>query len=188
MPELLEEAHQQSSITPEKQRFFRAVAVYPNQPGKIYHVYTAPAKHTVVSFGYGEKIEKVFFGEDARWLMEAHTTGEGVREQHHLLLGVTESGVENSLSVITSRGFYSFELHALDAKYMARVTFTYPKRSLHALRTKKNQHLRQAQQAIAKTHLVHARTPDKLEFGYHLISEESDTPRWRPTSIYHDVY
>lgn len=89
-------------------------------------VITSPLHVSIVELEPGETITGVpAIGDSVRWELMPGQSGEGKDAQPVIILKPHESGLDTNLAITTNKRIYYLRLVSDDAKYIARVSFSY---------------------------------------------------------------
>lgn len=192
-----------SGLTPDQERATDLSAEWRNTPGIIAPgpdgsvlfifgqtlptVVCAPLRACDIQLEPGETVMNVHAGDIVRWQFDGARSGpDGVIS--HVLVKPTVEGVETSLSIMTDRRTYYFNLKSHATEYMPRVAFRYPQTAkdvvakLEATKPK----LKPAPNAAAprKASAPRAAAPvaGNLDFNYRIRGKQS----WTPVRVYND--
>jgi type IV secretion system protein VirB9 len=89
-------------------------------------VITSPLHVSIVELEPGETITGVpAIGDSVRWELMPGQSGEGKAAQPVIILKPHESGLDTNLAITTNKRIYYLRLVSDEAKYIARVSFSY---------------------------------------------------------------
>jgi type IV secretion system protein VirB9 len=92
--------------------FVGGMQVFRYEPGRIYEVWTAPLRVTVLSLPPGETVISKAAGDTVRWQIGETTSGDGPGRQTHVVLKPLETGLETNLVLSTSARLYLVQLRS----------------------------------------------------------------------------
>lgn len=138
-------------------------------------VVCSPLQVCDIELQTGEVVRDVLVGDTVRWKVEPATSGPTDGQSVHLIVKPSESGLETSMVVTTSRRTYHIKLRSHTSSYMARVGFEYQEDV--ALRLDEINARMQAN-TIPGAGVA----AENLDFGFHL----EGVAHWKPTRIYTD--
>lgn len=138
-------------------------------------VVCSPLQVCDIELQASEVVRDVLVGDTVRWKVEPATSGPAGGQSVHLIVKPSESGLETSMVVTTSRRTYHIKLRSHATSYMARVGFNYQEDV--ALR------LDEINARIQANTIAGAGIPaEHLDFGFRL----EGSARWKPTRVYTD--
>lgn len=88
------------------------VQIFAWGPGRVYEVWTAPLRVTVLSLDEGEALISRAAGDTVRWQLGEARSGEGERARTHVLLKPLQQGLETNLVMTTDRRLYLVHLRS----------------------------------------------------------------------------
>lgn len=151
--------------------------------GKIIFLYgevqpaviCSPLQVCDIELQAGEVVRDVLVGDTVRWKVEPATSGPAGGQSVHLIVKPSESRLETSMVVTTSRRTYHIKLRSHASSYMARVGFEYQEDV--AMR------LDEINARVQANTIAGAGVPaENLDFDFRL----EGSARWKPTRIYTD--
>ena len=176
-----------AKVGPKPGAYVNAIQVYPYAKGALYQVYTAPEQVTDIALQPGERLISVSSGDTERWILGDTLSGEGVREQVHILVKPVESGLNTNLVITTSARTYYAELTSYRETYMAAVSWRYPHSELVSLsktRTPRgSENTRVSAPSVKPTMAPLNLSVENLNFRYEI---DGDDPHWRPHQAFDD--
>ena len=106
---------------------FNAVTNYSFSQNKLYQIYAAPHKVTVIVLAPGEKIVgHPICGDPVRWKLNTISDTSGNTRSHHLTIQPLRAGITTSITIATNQGrIYLLEATSLKNNYMAIVRWSY---------------------------------------------------------------
>lgn len=138
-------------------------------------VICSPLQVCDIELQAAEVVHDVLVGDTVRWKVEPATSGSAAGQSVHLIVKPSESGLDTSMVVTTSRRTYHIKLKSHPSSYMARVGFEYQEDV--ALR------LDEINARMQANTIAGAGVPaENLDFGFRL----EGSARWKPTRIYTD--
>lgn len=174
----IDQANASSAIQPSEDGFINAIQIYPYTIGALYQVYTAPEQVTDIALQPGEELMSVSAGDTMRWILGDTVSGSGDREQVHIFVKPTGSGLKTNLIITTSKRTYHMELTSYRETYMAAVSWRYPHEALVRAKAKSTQS-KKSSRTVAERGL----SVERLNFRYEI---EGDEPHWRPLRAFDD--
>lgn len=87
-------------------RFEGGRQVFDYRPGRLYEVWTAPMRVTILSLGKDEEVVSIAAGDTVRWQIGETRSGEGMDLRRHVLIKPFERGLSTNLVLTTSRRVY----------------------------------------------------------------------------------
>jgi P-type conjugative transfer protein TrbG len=177
---LIADANKRARETPTRAGYFEAVWRPPYMAGRIYDIYCAPLRSTMLVLQPGEQvIGKPVFGDSDRWKASKVNALAGKVEQQQIFLKATQPGMDTSITIITNRRTYLLEAHALEKDYQVAVSWSYPDDEAADIE-------QAAVQAEAQDKAVTATVdPAGLYFKYEIEVIEGK-PRWKPEQVFDD--
>ncbi|MFK4808639.1 P-type conjugative transfer protein TrbG [Devosia sp. ZW T5_3] len=173
--------HRATSLSGQWQQAEGIVSRGPD--GKVIFLYgevqptviCSPLQVCDIELQAGEVVRDVLVGDTVRWKVEPATSGSAAGQSVHLIVKPSESGLDTSMVVTTSRRTYHIKLKSHPSSYMARVGFEYQEDV--ALR------LDEINARMQANTIAGAGVPaENLDFGFRL----EGSARWKPTRIYTD--
>lgn len=173
--------HRATSLSGQWQQAEGMVSRGPD--GKVIFLYgevqptviCSPLQVCDIELQAGEVVRDVLVGDTVRWKVEPATSGSAAGQSVHLIVKPSESGLDTSMVVTTSRRTYHIKLKSHASSYMARVGFEYQEDV--ALR------LDEINARMQANTIAGAGVPaENLDFGFRL----EGSARWKPTRIYTD--
>lgn len=109
-----------------KPQAFNAVTKYSFSPNKLYQIYTAPHKVTLIALAPGEKIVGApICGDLVKWKINAINATGNIGGQH-LTIQPLRADITTSITIATNQGrLYLLEATSLKNNYMAVVRWSY---------------------------------------------------------------
>lgn len=95
-------------------RFVEGLQVFAYAPGRIYEVWTAPLRVTVLTLGSGETVIALAAGDTVRWQIGETTSGLGDGRRTHVLIKPLERQLETNLVLTTNQRLYLLRLRSGD--------------------------------------------------------------------------
>lgn len=143
-------------------------------------VVCAPLKTCDIQLQPGERITKngVNIGDSTRWLVTPSLSGEGDKQQTHLIVKPTDIGLETSMVVNTNRRTYSIKLVSREKDWMPAVNFDYPE----VVQSEWESYYAAQQQEKAQKTLGDGLNIDNLDFAYR-IEGKAD---FKPVRVYNN--
>jgi type IV secretion system protein VirB9 len=111
-PEAIAAANRHARARSEAGGFLGGVQVFAYDPSRIYEVWTAPLRVTVLTLPPGESVTAVAAGDTVRWQIGETQSGQGADRRAHVLVKPLEAGLETNLVLTTSRGVYLVQLRS----------------------------------------------------------------------------
>lgn len=177
---VIDQANRASSEDPSASTYFNAVHVYQYDPGRLYQVYTAPARITDIALQPGERIVgEPASGDTVQWAVARGKSMEDGIEQQHLYLKPFRPGLHSNLIINTDRRTYLLMIHSYNETFMAGVKWRYPREEVAALAAKVSD---AAEAKKAGTPVVSLAS---LNFGYRIEVVEGE-PSWTPQQVFDD--
>lgn len=186
--EVIDAANAGAKVGPNPDAYVNAIQVYPFAKGALYQVFTAPEQVTDIALGSGERLISVSAGDTENWILGDTLSGEGDREQVHILVKPVKSGLTTNLIITTSERVYHAELTSYRETYMAAVSWRYPQNSFASLSGIKTSKRKGSSSLTSNASELVQSVPvglsvDALKFRYKI---EGDTPHWRPLRAFDD--
>lgn len=138
-------------------------------------VVCSPLQVCDIELQAGEVVRDVLVGDTVRWKVEPATSGPTGGQSVHLIVKPSESALETSMVVTTSRRTYHIKLRSHASNYMARVGFEYQE-DVSLRLGEINARLQ------ANTIPGAGVAAENLDFAFRL----EGSARWKPTRIYAD--
>lgn len=132
-----------------------------------------------VRFRAGEIINRVEFGDDARWKWTRSSFGSGESEAEVLLVKPTESGISTNVIVTSNERIYTILLKAAKHEWMPYISFHYREDSEKA----NAQYEARRQRVAYSSTLSNGMNVANLDFGYKV---SGDNVAWKPIRVYSD--
>lgn len=158
--------------------FVGGVQVFAYDPGRVYEVWTAPLRVTVLTLGPDEAVVAKAAGDTVRWQIGETTSGAGAGQRTHVLLKPLQRGLETNLVLTTTQRVYLLQL-----KSGAPETFN-PAVAWDVAAV--------AAPASMATAEVNARVADSVAVpsgpldARYRIEAKGKRPRWTPSSVFND--
>jgi type IV secretion system protein VirB9 len=111
-PEAIAAANRHARARSQADGFLGGVQVFAYDPSRIYEVWTAPLRVTVLTLPPGEGVTAVAAGDTVRWQIGETQSGDGADRRAHVLVKPLEAGLETNLVLTTSRGVYLLQLRS----------------------------------------------------------------------------
>lgn len=111
-PEAIAAANRHARARSQADGFLGGVQVFAYDPSRIYEVWTAPLRVTVLTLPPGEGVTAVAAGDTVRWQIGETQSGDGTDRRAHVLVKPLETGLETNLVLTTSRGVYLVQLRS----------------------------------------------------------------------------
>lgn len=111
-PEAIAAANRRARTHSQADGFLGGVQVFAYDPSRIYEVWTAPLRVTVLTLPSGEGVTAVAAGDTVRWQIGETQSGDGADRRAHVLVKPLETGLETNLVLTTSRGVYLVQLRS----------------------------------------------------------------------------
>lgn len=171
-PAALARANRTAAEPSRLDRFIGGEQVFQFEAGRIFEVWTAPLRVTVLTLGRGEDIAVMAAGDTARWQIAEAASGEGERARRHVLIKPYERGQTTNLVITTNRRVYHLMLRSgPEASFNAAVSWRPEPASI-------------APPAPATTPA--ASPPPMLSTTFAIVSKGRRAPPWTPRAVMSD--
>lgn len=158
--------------------FVGGVQVFAFAPGRIYEVWTAPLRVTVLTLAEGERVTATAAGDTLRWRIGEAISGTGAGARVNVLIKPLETGLQTNLVLTTTRGVYLLHLRSgPDDAFNAAVAWDEA-----ALRP---QTPRPAPDSPVPPDLAVVEPAGPIDAAYR-IEPRGRAPRWTPVSVFND--
>jgi type IV secretion system protein VirB9 len=155
--------------------FVGGVQVFAYDPGRVYEVWAAPLRVTVLTLGPGEAVVAKAAGDTVRWQIGETTSGTGAAQRTHVLLKPLERGLETNLVLATSQRVYLLQLRS-GAPETFNPAVTWDVAAVVPVIAAG------ADEPVAEPVVAPAGPVD----GRYRIKAQGKRPRWTPTAVFND--
>ncbi|HEX4711105.1 P-type conjugative transfer protein TrbG [Phenylobacterium sp.] len=157
--------------------FVGGVQVFGYDPGRVYEVWTAPLRVTVLTLGLGETVVAKAAGDTVRWQIGETTSGTGPGQRTHVLLKPLQRGLETNLVLTTNQRVYLLQLRSgAPAAFNPAVAWDVPAAEPTAPLVAGDAEARVVDPVVVPAGPLDAR--------YRI--DAKGRPRWTPTAVFND--
>jgi P-type conjugative transfer protein TrbG len=124
-------------VEPDPDAIRQGMVIYRYEPGKIFHILTAPGYTTTLVFPLGEQVLRVSGAEARRvetdalgqereialWAVESGSSGQGETVRDYVVIQPREPKQRTNLVVATTRHVYIVEVSSTTSTYLPLVAF-----------------------------------------------------------------
>jgi type IV secretion system protein VirB9 len=124
-------------VEPDPDAIRQGMVIYRYEPGKIFHILTAPGFTTTLVFPLGEQVLRVSGAEARRvetdalgqerevalWVVESGTSGQGETARDYVVIQPREPKQHTNLVIATTRYVYVVEVSSTPTTYLPLVAF-----------------------------------------------------------------
>jgi type IV secretion system protein VirB9 len=159
--------------------FVGGVQVFSYEPGKVYEVWAAPLRVTLLMLPPGETVVAKAAGDTVRWQIGETTSGSGAGRRADILLKPLRRGLETNLVLTTTERVYMLQLRSgAPGAFNAAITWRAPPLAAVA--------------SAPPAASAEAKTPDPVvtplgpvDARYRIVPR-GRRPRWTPTAVFND--
>ena len=161
--------------------FVGGVQVFAWEPGRVYEVWTAPLRVTVLTLAPGETVTAKAAGDTVRWQIGESVSGSGAGTRSHVLIKPLQTGLETNLVLTTSQRVYMLSLKSGRADaFNAAATWDF------APDSGRTPDPAATEPAALPPVDVEAVRPDGPLDARYRIQTRGRAPRWTPTAVFND--
>jgi type IV secretion system protein TrbG len=147
-----------------------------------------PLRTCEIKLEIGERLTGVYPGDTTRWLFEEAVSGEGLRQQMHVIFKPKDYDIVTNAIITTSKRTYHIELHSQKDAKIKQVEFYYP--SDIQERIADIQKATMVEKQLPEVQLMEDRkglAKNKLDFSYRIeVSPFSEKPVWTPVRVFNE--
>jgi type IV secretion system protein VirB9 len=150
-------------------------------------IYCTPLRTCEIKLEIGEVVTGVFPGDTSRWLFEHAVSGEGSKQQPHIIFKPKDYDIVTNAIITTTKRTYNVELHSQKDAIVKQIEFYYPQDIEEQWRDIYSEAMLEKQ--LQQNQSFHNRNTlnQKLDFHYRIETPLfSVKPIWTPYRVFND--
>lgn len=163
--------------------FVGGLQVFAWEPGRVFEIWTAPLRVTLLTLAPGETVTAKAAGDTVRWQIGESVSGSGSAARTHVLIKPLTAGLETNLVVTTNQRVYMLALRSGSTdSFNAAVAWDDGAVSVPGLQEASSA---ARPPIVSPADLAPVAPRGPLDARYR-VEAQGRTPRWTPTAVFND--